>query len=363
VRTIFNVVKSSDKLLNDNGDFYDAFIGRRNSRTIEMNGDAVEIKVIPLPNEGRPTDFSGAVGDFAFTVSADKDEINLDGVIKLDIKISGTGNFDMIKLPVMSNMPGIIVDEPVIVREMKSVFAEQTVKIVSEGVEELPSLVFHFFSPSKKKYVSIINTPMPVKILPPVGKKGAIIVTPVLPELIKEGEHKKTGIIDIKKNPGTMIKSDLLFYKSGFFVFLWIFPLIVAIIISIFKKRNDILSGDTAYARWYHASRFSLRDLSRAKFLLKKNRVREFYDHIFKMTQRYFGVRFGVPSGAISGEVVLRLILPEMLQNRTVKQIEDIFTDCYFARFTSIEFDLSDMKKTCADIEEILVYFNGIRNI
>ena len=155
----------------------------------------------------------------------------------------------------------------------------------------------------------------------------------------------------------------MLFYRSGFFVFLWIFPFAAAIVISVIKKRNDILTGDTDYARWYHASRSSLRDLAKARSLLRENRMREFYDHIFEMAQSYFGTRLGISSGGVSGKVLLELVPQELLKGHTIKQIEDIFSDCYLARFTSIDFDLSDMKKTYADIKDIIAYFNEIRNI
>jgi len=68
-------------------------------QTVTLKSKPVEITVKPLPEENKPADFKGAVGDFTIQSSLQKDDITTDDAGNLKITISGAGNIQLINAP------------------------------------------------------------------------------------------------------------------------------------------------------------------------------------------------------------------------------------------------------------------------
>lgn len=55
-------------------------------------------EVLPLPDEGRPDDFSGAVGVFSLSSSVEPDRLNVGDIAKWTIRLTGRGNAGEVRL-------------------------------------------------------------------------------------------------------------------------------------------------------------------------------------------------------------------------------------------------------------------------
>ncbi len=58
-----------------------------------------KIKVNDLPIQGKPNDFTGAVGTFDYDVKIDKSELKTGEMIKMDLIVSGKGNLNLFDIP------------------------------------------------------------------------------------------------------------------------------------------------------------------------------------------------------------------------------------------------------------------------
>ena len=67
------------------------------SRKVSSGSRVLNIK--PLPEEGKPENFSGAVGNFSFSVNATKQTLKANESTQLKIEVSGNGNFKLFDLP------------------------------------------------------------------------------------------------------------------------------------------------------------------------------------------------------------------------------------------------------------------------
>ena len=56
----------------------------------------ITIEVLPLPDTAKPSNFSGAVGNYSISASVDKSELETNEAVTLTLKVSGTGNIKMI---------------------------------------------------------------------------------------------------------------------------------------------------------------------------------------------------------------------------------------------------------------------------
>jgi hypothetical protein len=142
--------------------------------TRDLQSNSLTFNVKPLPKEGKPATFSGAVGDFDMEISASPLKLKTGDPISVDITIKGVGNFEMLAAPdfLMEN-PGSwqtydarkIIDpneKSDGVLSGKSTFTQ--IVIPKEIASELPPFEFSFFDPNTEKYVTRRTNPIPLEI-------------------------------------------------------------------------------------------------------------------------------------------------------------------------------------------------------
>ncbi|MEQ8222193.1 MAG: BatD family protein, partial [Candidatus Eremiobacterota bacterium] len=82
-------------LLNVPVDFFDY-------KTLKSNKSNVHVRA--LPAEGRPSSFSGAVGEFMIYGKLDKEEVEINQPVSLELTVEGFGNADSIGQPVLAGI-------------------------------------------------------------------------------------------------------------------------------------------------------------------------------------------------------------------------------------------------------------------
>ena len=81
---------------------FDEFLGRGQQRyPVERKTDTIRLRINPLPVEGKPKYFTGAVGTFTMDVLAKPTSVKVGDPITLSINISGTGNIQTMGEPVL----------------------------------------------------------------------------------------------------------------------------------------------------------------------------------------------------------------------------------------------------------------------
>lgn len=85
--------------------FFDSFFGNapfgvgRERREVPIATGARRVKVRPLPEVGRPADFSGGIGRFELAAKAAPTEVAVGDPLTLEVTVTGEGNFDRLTLP------------------------------------------------------------------------------------------------------------------------------------------------------------------------------------------------------------------------------------------------------------------------
>ena len=150
--------------------FFDNFFGGAQRKPIEARSPQMVFSVIPLPEEGRPAQFSGAIGDFTLAVSTDRMQLEVGEPLKLTMEISGKGNFQRIEAPVFPDSPRWKTYPPTSSFNAQgndytgSKTFEMAVVAREAGVAELPGLSFSFFDPNRKEYVTVHSPPLAVQV-------------------------------------------------------------------------------------------------------------------------------------------------------------------------------------------------------
>lgn len=130
---------------------------------------SVPIKVKPLPVEGRPSDFTGAVGQFEFHASVENTNVLVNQPFSLKLRFEGSGNAKMIDLPALNLPTGLeqydSKSESKFFKNGRS-FKEFEVLVIprQEGSMTLLGLSVSMFDPQTKKYYTRSTEPITLTV-------------------------------------------------------------------------------------------------------------------------------------------------------------------------------------------------------
>jgi hypothetical protein len=131
---------------------------------------ATELQVKPLPAEGRPKDFSGAIGKFEFTATGSPDRVKAGEPVSMKLTIRGRGNFDRIEQPPLAEPDGWTTYAAKQQFEPSDSLGAEGVKTFELPVtpnaakNTMPVFAFSFFDVDAGKYVTLKNAPVPLQV-------------------------------------------------------------------------------------------------------------------------------------------------------------------------------------------------------
>ena len=149
---------------------YDPFGGFGRAEEMELSAPAVPMEVKPLPIEGRPKDFAGAVGQFKFHGTGTPAKVKIGEPVTMTLVIEGQGNFDRITTPPLAEPNGwnpYDSEDAFKASDDLGITGTKTFKLpVSPLVPKatIPVFAFTFFDPSSEKYVTIKSDAMPLLV-------------------------------------------------------------------------------------------------------------------------------------------------------------------------------------------------------
>jgi hypothetical protein len=93
-------------------DPFASFFSLGGSVNIKRRTAPVKLDVKPLPETGRPADFSGAVGSFRMKSAADRSSLDLGEAVALRVTIEGEGSLQSAAAPKLAALQDVKVYEP-----------------------------------------------------------------------------------------------------------------------------------------------------------------------------------------------------------------------------------------------------------
>jgi hypothetical protein len=259
-------------------------------------------------------------------------------------------------MPMMAPSEGIKIYDPQVQKDDKKAEFRQLIKITSGDVKELPKLSFSFFDPETREYVTLIKGPFSLEVSGEAKKKE--------PAAKKAPEQAAATIVYLKESPGAISKgADPHFYRTWPFIMIQLLPLVVLGAVILARKRMDLVMSDLPYARFLRASRKAADDLAKVRRSIAQGDVKASYGAIFKTMQDYFGHRLGVPPGGITETTISDLVEDKVVLEEVAGSIVKLFSDCYAARYASIEPRREDAEGALRTAEEIIDHLNKKKGI
>jgi hypothetical protein len=146
----------------------DDFFGNSTRREVKFASPEKSVTARPLPMKNRPADFKGAVGTFSLAVAAAPTDGKLGEPVTLKMKITGSGNFDRVQSPELTDSTGWKVYPPADSFTGQGGKGEKTFEQaavpVSSSLNSVPPLRFSYFDPAAGDYVTLTSEPIPLRL-------------------------------------------------------------------------------------------------------------------------------------------------------------------------------------------------------
>jgi hypothetical protein len=312
--------------------FADEFFGRTAYRDVKvkLKSKPVKIEVLPVPEEGKPESYTGAVGNFTVTAGIDKTEITTDDIANFKLVINGSGNIKLIEAPVLKLPNGLTAYDPLVVDTITgrttTISGSKTITYPisprTPGEYNIPSLSFTYFNPQSGKYVTINTNPAKLHVKP--GDNYTAGNTRTARTDIHNIHTQPIG--ELKARPKPLILSPG--YWSAYAL-----PLMAFLGLLVWRRREEELSKDSVLLRTRRANKIALKRLATAQKLLQKNERTPFYEEISKAIWLYLSDKLSIPLSSLSKENVWDALNSRDIDRQLQHQLEQVMTECETALY------------------------------
>ena len=319
------------------------------SRNINLKNENFDLSVFPLPEEGKPDDFTGAVGNFTLSATLDNPNVRENESIVYTLSIGGEGNIKLIELndlqfPDVFEKFDPIVSEDVYQKQDKingRKKFEYTLIPSKMGQHTIPMLEFSYFNPETKRYEIARSRPITVNVSKGDGNNQ--IAKPI------EEQNELYGL----KTSTSLSRKGRYIFASWWYWLLLILPTF-AIPFFYNKKQKELAElSDVVSFKRKRANQVAILSLKKAENFKQKGDKRNFYDEIIHALWNYLSDKFNIPSSQLSKEKIASELRFNEVSEPNVKKVLETITYCEMALFAPVA-DADNLEGTYRDTLDLI---------
>ena len=332
-------------------DFFGNIIYDQASKIITTGSKIITVR--KLPDNGKPKNFSGAVGQFEFDIILNKNSLKASESFQAKVKVTGQGNLKLFDLPNLMVPASMELYEPERKENVKTNLSgmsgtiENIYTIVPkyQGKFPIQELEFSYFDPLEKTYKTVKSQKLNIDVFegPTLSSNNnENIVLPVSEsfKFIK------------KENNFTIINKEQFSNTSTYYILLSIpvLSLLSFIIFYSLPKRKE-LNNYEKIKKVYKQIKINLNNAE--KSIGNKD---EFYDLVEKAIYNCLKARFSIETNKLNKESIKKQMILEGISIDKIKIILKLVESCERARYSnSSDYEMTNDLNTARKIfDEIL---------
>jgi tetratricopeptide (TPR) repeat protein len=332
---------------------------------IELLSDPVLLDVKPLPAEGRPANFSGAVGRFALTTDITPRDVAAGDPVTVKTVIRGDGSLDGASPPAVVETEALRV-YPVQTGETANADVrsfEQVVIPKHEGTIEIRGPSFSYFDPIAGRYVTLDGAVAAVTVRASAGAASAPrIVGLPSPGSASPAPALGRDLVFIKDTPGRLRPRDARLWRSTWFWAAQAFPLLLLAGIGASAARRRRLEGNSRFARYTRAGKAARSGLAAARAALARGDTAIAHDGAAAALRDYLAAKLDVPAGAVP-ELGAARLRAAGVDDAVVASVEGFFARSEHMRFAPAETSPADIAAMLSQAEIVVTTLERSRKI
>ena len=298
----------------------------------------VEIDVKPLP-AGKPSGFSGGVGDFSISSSINQTHVKTNEAISIKLVIAGAGNLKLISTPEIQFPDDFEIYDPKIDNQFqttsKGITGKKSIEYIAiprnAGTYRIPAVQFSFFDTKTNAYKTLTTEPYELHVEKgATGSSGQNIANYTNKEDLKVLNE---DIRFIRQNKVTLSPKGEFFYGS---VKYWLFYLIPALLFVMFflgYRKHITANANITQMKTKKANKVATKRMKTAGKLLADGNKEEFYDEVLKALWGYISDKLAIPVSRLSKDNVEETLRSHGVADDLIQGFLQALNNCEFARF------------------------------
>lgn len=294
------------------------------------------ISVKKLPEEGKPINFTGAVGSFDFALKPSKTELKSGESLDLEVSVSGNGNLKLFTLPKPEFPSAFEAFDPQHQEKVQTPVSGMTGKISDtytivpqvKGKYTIKPIEFSYFDLKTKSYKTITSEAVEIDVLQ--GKEQVVATNENAANKQKVEKYDTFQFIKLKTNFESLVKTD--FFGSTKFYTLLFLPFLLIPIIVLVKKKKEAIDADEFGNKIRRNTKLAKKYLSEAKKQMG-NKV-PFYMAMEKALHNFLKAKLHIETSEMDKENIKQILIDKNANQETITEFINLMNDCEFARYT-----------------------------
>ena len=309
---------------------------------LNLSSEPVVLHVEPLPAQGVPESFSGAIGSFQMKVVASPTNLAVGDPITVQVDITGRGALDSVKLPeqaawrefkVYSSKPKTSPTDTFGLAGSKTF--ELAVAPENHEIRSLPPVLFSFFDPDARAYRTLTGPAIPLSVRP--GSVGSA-PPPSLTNAAPAGERPPADdLVHIKPRLEPATRAGRLLVREPWFIAVVLVAPGAWLALLMARKRREALASNPRLVRQRQVARKIRDGLQELRAHAATRQSEPFFATLFRLLQEQIGERLDLPASSITEAIIDEKLVHRGASAETRAVLHELFQTCNQARYAPMQ--------------------------
>lgn len=333
----------------------------RVNKTISAGKRTIDVK--PLPENGKPANFTGAVGKFDLEVNSNRTVLDAGESLELSVSVSGKGNLKLFDLPTVNFPSSLEVYEPTRADNIStqlsgmqgSMVEKYTVVPEFKGNYPIRPINFSYFDLDTQSYVTLSSDELVIDV-----QNGPLSAEEQKKEVALESGKQVVVLNDeqfkfIKLEGRLQAKEQTDFFRSTVYWALLGGPLLMIPVFILIGRERDRRRADVLGSKLRRANQLAKKYLSEAK--KRRGDKSAFYEAMERALHNYLKAKLNIETSDMSKPRISELLRVREVEHQAVDAFVQLLKSCELARYTptskvTIEQDYQQAIQVLASIDK-----------
>jgi hypothetical protein len=299
----------------------------------------IKIQVKPLPKEGKPDIFEGAVGQFSLSSHVEETEVSEGSPVTLSVSLSGYGNIRNAPSPVLPDLSKFDAFDPT---------KDESISVTEDGISgsvkynhvllpqdtnanQIGPVRYAYFDPAKEEYITLNTEPVSITVFPSQRSGTRMSTSGANRRMItKTSEDFRY----IAVTPSALATVYLPLYRSAGYWFMLVLPVFLVGGVWLYQRKLDFLQNNPDLVRRSKAPKLAEKLLADAKQGIKEKDALKAYAAISKALNDYISNRWNIACAGLTSEELQRQLMNQSIPEDISNNVLQLLQTCDAARFS-----------------------------
>jgi hypothetical protein len=333
---------------------------------------ARKIRVKPLPSEGRPAGFSGAIGRFSVKTTVSRTNLAAGEAITVKWSVYGRGSFNSVPSPQLTALEGVKTyagtngfasEDPLGLSGTKTF--EATVIMESPSIKALTFEPYSFFDPEIGRYSTVALRPIAVTVRPEAGASAPASTKPVVAAAptARVADHREE-LMSLSIRGGRRVPAELPWGRQPIWLVVIVLPLIGLGSLEGWRRWREVRQRRLQPTRASQMRESILSHQAAMRAAAQASQSGEFFAALDVLLRLQCAVILGLPSGdAVTAQVVESGLVPKGLDLDSAEALRRLFAAVDAAKFAPAaeSAELSQLRESADAVVKAIQVLEGGR--